>query len=87
MRERLKSTSLGTLLPVGIAVAFGLAIGILLVPFGPRPGDESAPLPKTLLLGRELVASEEANKVALGRVRNYLASRFALSRLGIFSPA
>jgi vancomycin resistance protein YoaR len=78
MLERLKRTSFGTLLPVGIAVAFGLSIGILLVPFGPRPGDASSPPPKTLLLGSELVPNEASHKVALGRVRKYLATRFAL---------
>ena len=66
-----------TALSLGVAVAFGLAVGILLVPFGPRPSDD-APLPKTLLLGQELVPGDGASKVALARVRSYLGSRFAL---------
>ena len=78
MLERLRRAPYATLLPVGIAVAFGLGLGILLVPFGSYPGGEARPLPQASLLGRELAPSEDSNKVALGRVRSYLAARFAL---------
>jgi hypothetical protein len=78
MPEWLGAASFRTALSVGIAVAFGLAVGILLVPFGPRPGDEAAPLPKTTLLGRELAPNDDANKVALGRLRSYLGAKFEL---------
>jgi vancomycin resistance protein YoaR len=67
-----------TALGLGVAIAFGLSLGILLVPVGPRPGDEDTPLPRTLLLGHELRPDDGASKVALGRVRSYLASRFTL---------
>jgi vancomycin resistance protein YoaR len=78
MFERLRRAPGRTAISVGIAVTFGLALGILLVPFGPSPGDASAPLPKTHLLGRELLPDDQANKVALSRVRGYLSSRFVL---------
>lgn len=67
-----------TALSVGVAILFGLSLGVLLLPFGATPDDGGTPLPKTLLLGRELAPNDAANQTALARVRSYLAARFAL---------
>jgi vancomycin resistance protein YoaR len=63
---------------LGVAVAAGLAIGLLLVPRGPGPGDDAEPLPEALLLGKPLPHDEQAHKVALSRARTFLAGRFQL---------
>ncbi|MFZ5894384.1 MAG: VanW family protein [Myxococcota bacterium] len=64
---------------LGVAVTAGLAIGLLLVPRGPGPGDDSEPLPETRLLGKALPKDEQASKVALSRARAFLAGRFQLT--------
>ncbi|MDQ2644330.1 MAG: hypothetical protein M3020_10980, partial [Myxococcota bacterium] len=61
-----------TALSVGVAILFGLSLGVLLLPFGATPDDGGTPLPKTLLLGRELAPNDAANQTALARVRSYL---------------
>jgi len=76
--ERMKRLGGRTALAIGIAVSAGLAVGVLLVPRSPSPGDDRAPLPATTLLGKTLALDEQAQKVALARARGYLAGKFRL---------
>lgn len=65
-------------LAIGVAVAAGLAAGILLLPraAGPESGDE--PLPELSFLGQRLATDDAAGKQAIERARRYAAAKFAL---------
>lgn len=65
-------------LAIGLAIAAGLAAGIVLLPraAGPESGDE--PLPELSFLGQRLTADDGAGKQALERARRYAAAKFAL---------
>jgi len=63
---------------IAIAVAAGLATGLLLVPQGVSPNDPKEPLPPLSLLKQQLPQTETAQKLALERVRRYAASRLLL---------
>lgn len=78
MLDRLRAASRRTGAAIGVAVAAGLAVGALLVPRTPGPGDDRTPLPDVRLLGTTLPAGDAAHKVALARARTYLAGRFQL---------
>src|SRR5262245_14065246 len=67
---------------LGIAVAAGAAVGVLLVPTLPAPGDDAERLPEVTLLGEKLAPGEGAIKRALERVRRYSAGRFRLDISG-----
>jgi len=63
---------------IAIAVAAGLATGLLLVPQGASPDDPKEPLPPLALLKQQLPQTESAQKMALERVRRYAASKLLL---------
>lgn len=67
-----------TALVLAIAVAAGVAIGVLLVPRVPSPGDEKEPAPAVTLLGEPLTLGDDAPKLALDRVRRHAAGRIKL---------
>ena len=78
MLSRLQAASRQTGAAIGVAAASGLAVGALLVPRTPGLGNDKTPLPETRLLGTLIPVGEAAQKVALGRARAYLATRFQL---------
>jgi vancomycin resistance protein YoaR len=63
---------------IAIAVAAGLATGLLLVPQTSSPDDPKWPLPSLLLLKQQLAQADNAQKMALDRVRRYAASKLLL---------
>ncbi len=63
---------------VGVAVAAGIAIGVLLVPRTPGPDDPKAPPPPVELLGRPLVLDDSAVSRAVDSVRRHVAGSFTL---------
>lgn len=65
-----------TALVFAIAVAAGLAIGFLLVPRAPAPGEQQAPPPVVHLLGARLDLGGQAIPVALERVRRFAVNKF-----------
>ncbi len=78
MFQRLKGPARRPMAAIGVAVAAGLAVGFLLVPREPGPGDDQSPLPTVELLGKALPAGDQAPKQALQWARSYLAGRFRL---------
>lgn len=79
MLARLRTRWNRTALAVVVAIFAGLAVGLLLVPRTPGPGDDSSVLPPIRLLGAELPAGDGAGKAALTRARGFLARRFELT--------
>jgi len=81
-------------LVLGVSIAAGSAIGVLLVPRAPTPSDQKPPAPTVLLLERPLTLDDQAPRRALARVRRYASGtvslglpggqqkRFRLGRLG-----
>lgn len=67
-----------TALVLAIAVAAGVAIGVLLVPRAPGPGDAKEPAPSVTLLGEPLALGDDAPKLALDRVRRHAAGQIQL---------
>ena len=67
---------------IGIVVAAGAAVGVLLVPTLPAPGEGAERLPEISLLGEPIAPGEGAVKRALERVRRYGAGRFRLEISG-----
>ena len=63
---------------IAIAVASGLATGLLLVPRAGSPDDPKEPLPPLTLLKQQLPQTETAQKAALERVRRYAAGKLVL---------
>lgn len=63
---------------VAIAVVCGVAVAGLLSPRLPGPGDSEGPKPRVLLLGQELPLSDQAQRVALERVRHFVAQELEL---------
>src|SRR5450432_559306 len=63
---------------IAIAVVAGLSTGFLLVPTTSSPDDPKEPLPDVTLLRQKLPSDNNAQKVALERVRRYAASELAL---------
>ncbi|MEO7035964.1 MAG: VanW family protein [Polyangiaceae bacterium] len=63
---------------IAIAVAAGVATGFLLVPHAESPDDPKQPLPNLVLLRQQLPQTDNAQKMALERVRRYAASKLAL---------
>ena len=63
---------------IAIAVAAGLATGLLLVPQGASPDDPKEPLPPLTLLKQQLPQTDTAQKMALERVRRYAGSKLLL---------
>src|SRR5450432_3038320 len=63
---------------IAIAVVAGLSTGFLLVPTTSSPDDPKEPLPDVTLLRQKLPSDNNAQKVALERVRRYAASKLAL---------
>jgi len=63
---------------IAIAVAAGLAIGLLLVPQGASPNDPKEPLPPLSLLKQQLPQTDSAPQMALERVRRYAGSKLLL---------
>jgi vancomycin resistance protein YoaR len=78
MFERPRALFGRTAAALGVAVVAGLLLGLLLVPRGPSPSDDTAPLPEVRLLGKPLPLDDQAQKVALARARSYLSGRFLL---------
>lgn len=65
-------------LAIGVAVAAGLAAGILLLPRAAGPESGHEPLPELSFLGQRLATNDTAGKQALERARRYAAAKFAL---------
>jgi len=65
---------------IAIAVAAGLATGLLLVPQGASPDDPKQPLPPLTLLKQQLPQTDSAQRMALERVRRYAAGKLLLER-------
>jgi vancomycin resistance protein YoaR len=65
-------------LVLAIAVAAGVAIGVLVVPRVPGPGDAKEAPPEVKLLGEPLALGDDAPKLALERVRRHAAGRIKL---------
>ena len=63
---------------IAIAVAAGLATGLLLVPQGASPDDPKQPLPPLTLLKQQLPQTDSAQRMALERVRRYAAGKLLL---------
>ena len=63
---------------LAIAIAAGLATGLLLVPEAASPDDPKSPLPPLMLLKQQLPQTDNAQKMALDRVRRYAASKLLL---------
>ena len=61
-----------------IAVVCGAAVASLLSPRLPGPGDPEGPKPRVLLLGQELPLNDQAQRVALERVRHFVAQEVEL---------
>jgi len=78
MLARLKSSAGRTALAIAVASGAGLAVGLLLVPRAPGPGDDRTPLPETIFLGQRLPSTDAAQKLALERARVFLTGKFNL---------
>jgi vancomycin resistance protein YoaR len=65
-------------LAIGVAVAAGLAAGVLLLPRATGPESSDEPLPELSFLGQRLTADDSAAKQAIERARRYAAAKFAL---------
>lgn len=78
MLTRLKSSAGRTGLAIFVATSAGLAIGLLLVPTLPGPGDDRTPLPEITFLGQRLPANDAAKELALNRARVFLSGKFHL---------
>lgn len=63
---------------VSLAITTGLGIGLLLVPWSPRPSDAKPPLPEIRLLDGQLPPDDEATKLALARVRRFVSGDLQL---------
>jgi vancomycin resistance protein YoaR len=63
---------------VAIAIVCGAAVAILLSPRFPGPGDPEGPKPEVLLLGQPLALNDQAQRVALERVRRFVAQELEL---------
>jgi len=78
MSEPRKALARRPLAAIGVAISAGLAVGFLLVPREPSPGDDTRPLPSLRFLGKTLPSNEQAPKLALQWARSYLSGRFRL---------
>jgi len=65
-------------LAVAIAVLCGVAVAAILSPRLPGPGDAEGPQPQVLLLGQELPLNDHAQRLALERVRHFVAQELEL---------
>ncbi len=63
---------------IGVAVAAGLAAGLLLLPRASSPGQNEEPLPELSFLGQKLNADDTSAKQALERARRYVAGKLTL---------
>ncbi|HYP90724.1 MAG TPA: peptidoglycan binding domain-containing protein, partial [Polyangiaceae bacterium] len=63
---------------IAVAVAAGVALGILLLPRAQGPGGTDLPLPELSFLGQRLNADDTASKQALERARRYVAGKLTL---------
>ena len=63
---------------VVIAVVSGAAVAAILSPRLPGPGDPEGPKPRVLLLGQELPLNDQSQRVALERVRRFVAQELEL---------
>ncbi len=65
-------------LSIAVAVAAGLAAGILHLPRARGPGEGDEPLPEVTFLGQRLNADDTAPKQAPERARRYVAGKLSL---------
>src|SRR5664280_3128196 len=63
---------------VAIAVVCGVGVAVLLSPRLAGPGDPAGPAPVVLLLGQALTLNDQMQRVALERVRRFVAQELEL---------
>jgi len=63
---------------VGIAVLCGVVVAAVLSPRLPGPGDPEGPKPEVILLGQALPLNDQVQRVALDRVRRFVAQELEL---------
>src|ERR1700690_1048529 len=63
---------------VGIAVLCGAIVAAVLSPRLPGPGDPEGPKPEVILLGQALPLNDQVQRVALDRVRRFVAQELEL---------
>lgn len=61
-----------------VAVACGAAVAAILSPTLPKPGDSEGPIPSVRLMKDELPLNDQAQRVALERVRRFLGQELQL---------
>ena len=63
---------------IGIAALAGAAVAVVLAPRLPGPGDPEGPKPTVMLLGQPLPLNDQSPRVALDRVRRFVAQELEL---------
>jgi vancomycin resistance protein YoaR len=61
-----------------IAIVSGAVVAVILSPQLPQPGDSEGPKPRVQLLGQDLPLNDQAQRVALERVRRFVAQEVEL---------